>query len=1007
MTLLATAAGRSAEIPPAPKAIDLAADTADRSLRNFSRQTGIEVVFATGTATGVRTNAVKGNYVPLEAARLLLAGTELSVTQDKLSGALMVQRSNEAAPPPKDEAARVEVPSGGRAARTPAPVTPPTDAVQLSPFEVNTSRDLGYVASSTLAGTRFNTQLKDTPAALSIFTADFLDDIGVTNVKDAYEYGLNSATTDNEFTGNGQQGSDITLKIRGLNNASLGRNYFVWANNSDTYNTERLTFARGPNSVIFGIGGAGGIINTDTKRALFARRHELKLRVGSWNDTRVTLDLNEKLHDTLAVRVNLLWQDKDGWRDYEFEQRRAASLATTWRPWSKTQVRLDVETMKVDQNKPLNYSVFDGVTPWIAAGRPLAQSVNQVVPATTTAASTHNNYFIANTGELLRLNGARVSASPTLPAAVSAINAQWVLRDFSMVPRNAWVAGPANNSYSNFDAAGLFIEHEVIKDLFFEAAANIQHRTSVWARPLNWNEVILRADANALRPDGSRNPFAGQYYVDATTIGDQSPNVWNIDYRLTASYRTDLGRRFGRHQIAALLSRREDENYAISRAVLNVGNPAMPANAVAANNRIIYRTYLSFSGANPLNLPDHIGNTLAADVNTGGVRTGYLRTGANNNLTRVDTRLVTTQSSWWNGRLVATLGLRYDEQSAYGSTPVLSPDRVVLGATRISTPNTNDGKTRTFGAVFHLNAALGVYYNNADNFTPQSGTSWDVDYQAKNRPLGNRRGEGQDMGIKFNLWAGRINGSIGYYEANEVNSSKTPLARFTDNAAAIYTALRLPFVELGGSDTTDFTSHGTEIDLTSNLTPAWRMQFNAQRSMSAETDLWPRQTQFLATNLATFRAQATVPIVGNASGNSVGQLTDFIQSLLEEARAVAGKGQLGHIRWSANLFSNYTLTAGHLRGLSVGAGVRWRGPQVAGLTAANDLVWRGKNTVIDASLGYSRKLFGWRSPVRFQLNVSNLLDNDILIPSNSDGVIDYRWSYLRPRSYSLSTTVKF
>ncbi len=880
-------------------------------------------------------------------------------------------------------------------------------AIVLSPFEVNTARDIGYVASSTLAGTRFNTQLKDTPAALSIFTADFLEDIGVTNVKDAYEYGLNSATTDSEVTGNGQQSSDITLKIRGLNNASLGRNYFVWSNNSDTYNTERLTFARGPNSVIFGIGGAGGIINTDTKRALFARRQELKLRVGSWNDTRATVDLNQQLHDKFAVRLNLLWQEKDGWRDFEFEQRRAGSLAATWRPFPKTQVRLDSETMRVDQNKPINYSVFDGVTPWIAAGRPLAQTVNQVVPGTTAFASTLTNNYITNTGELLRLNGSRVSATPAIPPAVASITSTWVLRDFSIVPRTAWVVGPANNSYSNFDTVGLFVEHEVFKDFVLEAAANLQHRTSLWARPFNWATIILRADANALRPDGSRNPFAGQYYLDNAQVGDSTTNVWNTDYRLTASYRVDLGRWFGRHQLAALLSRRDDENYTVQRVVMNVGNPTVPTNALHANNRINYRTYVAFSGPNSLNLPNHAGNSLTTEVNVGGMRSGFLRSAANNNLTRVDTQLLTTQSSWWGGRLMTTLGLRHDEQNAYGSTPVLSPQLVVLKATRISSPNTSDGNTRTFGAVFHVSPALGLYYNNADNFTPQSGTMWDVDYQAKNRPQGNRRGEGQDMGLKFNLWSGRINGAVGYYEANEVNSSKTPLARFSGTASDIYSALRIPFLEIGGSDVTDFTSHGVEIDLTANPTPAWRVQFNTQRSMSAETNVWPAQTRFLAANLASFRAQAAVPVVGNANGTTVGQLTDFLQSVLNEAKDVAARGQLTHIRWSANLFSNYTFTTGLLRGFSAGAGVKWRGPQVAGLNSASELVWRGEHIIVDASLGYSRKMFGLRSPVRFQLNVSNLLDNDLLLPSLSDGVVDYRWSYLRPRSWSLSTTVKF
>ena len=49
----------------------------------------------------------------------------------------------------------------------PAPSAPaaPETTVKLSPFEVNTSRDEGFVASSALAGGRLNTDLKDTPVA--------------------------------------------------------------------------------------------------------------------------------------------------------------------------------------------------------------------------------------------------------------------------------------------------------------------------------------------------------------------------------------------------------------------------------------------------------------------------------------------------------------------------------------------------------------------------------------------------------------------------------------------------------------------------------------------------------------------------------------------------------------------------------------------------------------------------------------------------------------------------
>jgi hypothetical protein len=57
-----------------------------------------------------------------------------------------------------------------------AVATPETEkAIELSPFVVQSDKDTGYQAASTLAGTRLNTPVKDLGAAISIYTKDFLD----------------------------------------------------------------------------------------------------------------------------------------------------------------------------------------------------------------------------------------------------------------------------------------------------------------------------------------------------------------------------------------------------------------------------------------------------------------------------------------------------------------------------------------------------------------------------------------------------------------------------------------------------------------------------------------------------------------------------------------------------------------------------------------------------------------------------------------------------------------
>jgi outer membrane receptor protein involved in Fe transport len=140
-------------------------------------------------------------------------------------------------------------------------------AITLSPFEVRTDKDTGYTATSTLAGSRLNTALRDTPASISVFTKEFLGDIGAINVVEALDYALNGSREFTDMTGNVVTTNDVVFQFRGFTGASLGRNYFAWSLSSDSYNIERLDFSRGPNSILFGIGGPGGILNTTTKRA--------------------------------------------------------------------------------------------------------------------------------------------------------------------------------------------------------------------------------------------------------------------------------------------------------------------------------------------------------------------------------------------------------------------------------------------------------------------------------------------------------------------------------------------------------------------------------------------------------------------------------------------------------------------------------------------------------------------------------------------------------------------
>jgi hypothetical protein len=90
----------------------------------------------------------------------------------------------------------------------PAPTVSSTEsAVVLNPFVVSTSTETGYAATNTLDGSRLNTALRDTPAAISVFTRDFLNDISATDVTTLLRYDLSTEFdfNDGNSEGNGLQ----------------------------------------------------------------------------------------------------------------------------------------------------------------------------------------------------------------------------------------------------------------------------------------------------------------------------------------------------------------------------------------------------------------------------------------------------------------------------------------------------------------------------------------------------------------------------------------------------------------------------------------------------------------------------------------------------------------------------------------------------------------------------------------------------------------------------------
>jgi hypothetical protein len=77
------------------KSFTIPAGTAEKTLKQFAAQSGIEVVYPAEVVRGVRTPEVKGQMTPGEAVKRLLKGTELASAQDERTGAFSISRRND------------------------------------------------------------------------------------------------------------------------------------------------------------------------------------------------------------------------------------------------------------------------------------------------------------------------------------------------------------------------------------------------------------------------------------------------------------------------------------------------------------------------------------------------------------------------------------------------------------------------------------------------------------------------------------------------------------------------------------------------------------------------------------------------------------------------------------------------------------------------------------------------------------------------------------------------
>jgi outer membrane receptor protein involved in Fe transport len=955
----------------------------------------------------------------------------------------------------------------------PSPTAPLEEkALELSPFEVKAEKDEGYLAQNTTSGSRLSTSLKDTPAAISIFTKEFLEDIGATDIDDLLKYSINSTNTlensaalaDVQLSG-GLVNNDPAISIRGVSsNTGFGvggrlTNFFITGLSQNTYNTERVELTRGPNSVLYGIGPAAGGFNVSTKKADFGREHyETTFRFGSDEQWRATVDINQPLiRDRLALRINAVNEDENGWRSHAYNQEQRYQIGARWQIAAKTRLDAEYESGHQEFAQAPNNGINDSITPWIVAGRKLDTQTGAPFPPNAGLAVLGNFVvYDTTTGTVYNERNQSVSApagaTPGAVAATGELSPQ--ISDFSLVPREVFLGGPAFGTNRDFERWNATFSHELVKGLFVEAAFN---RETYDTFGINTLSNAIQVDTNANLPNGAPNPRAGQFYVEQN-VGLSLIDSAADDYRLTASYDFDpaakwsrLQRWMGKQRFATLYQHRELEFATGTAREAILTNPNSTVSADNNANLFRRRTYFDLSGpAGLIALQDYRDFPVSGLVNTTTglpITTGFVPSTPRDTLESTESNLYVWQGRFVGDRLVGTVGYRQDRVKTLLSTvvrdaPIAPFTQGLQTAVRNATADHASGITRTQGLVAHATSWASLFYNHSTSFQPPARTV--VLLSPTLTPLlpPSSRGETDDYGVKLSLLGGRLFATITAYETTGLDQANNGgVGTYITAANNIWNALNNAGVLAANNLTLDavttfangFTfdrkSTGVELELTANPTPSWRLSLNYSANKTIQSDSAAEISAYFAANEALFTSGTRERLV---IGGTPGQLaatavnaTDGLTTVREQINSALasftdqflnsdGARQLGEPVAQANLRSTYSHRDGRLKGFSWGGGLRWRGERVIAYTSSDPATRqeiRGASTLtVDANLGYRRKLslLGRKTDFSVQLNINNLLDEDDLIYTRAyTSGTPRTFDFPTPREWFVTTTLRF
>lgn len=170
-----------------------------------------------------------------------------------------------------------------------------------------------YLYADQVNALKSPTPIIDVPQSLSIVTADQILQQGFDSIGDIIDY------TPGVSTSQGEGHRDAVI-FRGVRSTA---DFFIDGVRDDVqyyrplYNLEQVEILRGPNALLFGRGGTGGILNRVTKKGVLGETFtDYQASLNSFGGFGAQVDSNFEVSDTAAFRINAMYESLENHRDF-------------------------------------------------------------------------------------------------------------------------------------------------------------------------------------------------------------------------------------------------------------------------------------------------------------------------------------------------------------------------------------------------------------------------------------------------------------------------------------------------------------------------------------------------------------------------------------------------------------------------------------------------------------------------------------------------------------------